>query len=641
MSGWSDMFKRGGQGGAKSNGRGSRKQGSTAMPAVRYATSPLLASKTPPWRIKFLTGAIGLAFAVLIGRAAWIQIIHTEFYQQQGANRYERRIELPASRGRILDRNGELLASSVPAPSLWAIPKDMDASPQDMRKLARLLDMSAPELKKRLAGSNNFVWLRRQVDEGVAQQVAALKLKGVHEIKESRRQYPEGEAAAHIVGFTNVEDKGQEGIELAYDRDLSGRDGQRHVIKDRLGRVVENVGDLVPAADGREIRLSIDAKIQANAYQRIRDAVAENKAKAGSVVVIDTLTGEVLALANFPSYSPGNRRNLTGAQLRNRALTDTFEPGSTMKPFVVSWALETGRVKPDTPIQTAPGRLTIAGSTISDSHAHGILTVAEVIQKSSNVGTVKMAMEMQPREMWELYTAVGMGQKPQIGFPGAVTGRLRPYKSWRPIEQATMSYGYGLSASLFQLAHAYTVFARDGELIPVTLMKRDVPGKDEPTVHTSNGTGGMGWSQAVAARSAELSGGLVPIKGTRVISAETAREMRDMLRMAAANGGTSPQAQTVGYSVGGKSGTAHKQEGKGYASNKYRSWFVGIAPIVKPRIVVAVMVDEPSNGKYFGGAVAGPVFSQIVQNTLPRLGVVPDLDVQTHIVAQPAVEESF
>ncbi len=644
MSGWSDMFKKSGQGGAKSNGRGSRKQGGTAMPAVRYATSPLLASKTPPWRIKFLTGAIGLAFAVLIGRAAWIQIIHTEFYQQQGANRYERRIELPASRGRILDRNGELLASSVPAPSLWAIPKDMDASPQELRKLARLLDMSAPELKKRLAGSNNFVWLRRQVDEGVAQQVAALKMKGVHEIKESRRQYPEGEAAAHVVGFTNVEDKGQEGIELAYDRDLSGRDGQRHVIKDRLGRVVENVGDLVPAADGREIRLSIDAKIQANAYQRIRDAVAENKAKAGSVVVIDTLTGEVLALANFPSYSPGNRRNLTGAQLRNRALTDTFEPGSTMKPFVVSWALETGRVKPDTPIQTAPGRLTIAGSTISDSHPHGVLTVSEVIQKSSNVGTVKMAMEMQPREMWELYTSVGMGQKPQIGFPGAVTGRLRPYKSWRPIEQATMSYGYGLSASLFQLAHAYTVFARDGELIPVTLMKRDTPAKDEPSVHTSNGmgnAGGMGWSQAVAARSAELSGGLLPTKGTRVLSPETAREMREMLRMAAGNGGTSPLAQTVGYSVGGKSGTAHKQEGKGYASNKYRSWFVGIAPIGKPRIVVAVMVDEPANGKYFGGAVAGPVFSQIVQNTLPRLGVVPDLDVQTHIVAQPAVEESF
>lgn len=638
MSGWRDMFSKD-KGGARSNGgRGSRKQGNTPMPAVRYATSPLLASKTPPWRIKFLTGAIGLAFAVLIGRAAWIQIIHTEFYQQQGANRYERRIELPANRGRILDRNGELLASSVPAPSLWAIPKDMDASQQDLRKLARLLDMTAPELKKRLGGSNNFVWLRRQVDEATAQQVAALKLKGVHEIKESRRQYPEGEAAAHVVGFTNVEDKGQEGIELAYDRDLSGRDGQRHVIKDRLGRVVENVGDLVPAADGREIRLSIDAKIQANAYQRIRDAVAAHKAKAGSVVVIDTLTGEVLALANFPSYSPGNRRNLTGAQLRNRALTDTFEPGSTMKPFIVSWALETRRVKPDTPIQTAPGRMTIAGSTISDSHAHGVLTVSEVIQKSSNVGTVKMAMEMAPREMWEIYTAVGMGQKPQIGFPGAVTGRLRPYKSWRPIEQATMSYGYGLSASLFQLAHAYTVFAHDGELIPLTLIKRDAPAAEEPTLHTSSG--GLGWSQAVAAKRAEAAD-LVPVKGTRVLSVETVREMREMLRMAAGNGGTSPLAQTVGYSVGGKSGTAHKQEGKGYASNKYRSWFVGLAPINKPRIVVAVMVDEPSNGKYFGGAVAGPVFSQIVQNTLPRLGVVPDLDVQTHIVAQPAVEESF
>ncbi|HET8870144.1 MAG TPA: penicillin-binding protein 2, partial [Aquabacterium sp.] len=443
-----------------------RRQAPGAMPTVRYATSPLLASRTPPWRVKFLIGMIGLGFAVLIGRAAWIQIIHNDFYLKQGASRYERRIELPAARGRITDRHGELLASSVPAPSLWAIPKDMDASDAELRKLAKLLAMPLSDLKKRLASNPNFVWLRRQVDDDVAQQVAALKIDGVYELRESKRQYPEGEAAAHVVGFTNIEDQGQEGIELAYQKQLAGHDGVRHVIKDRLGRVVESVGDLVPAEDGQPVNLSIDAKIQFYAYQCIRDAVAEHKAKAGSVVVLDALTGEVLALANVPSYTPADRRNLTGAQLRNRALTDTFEPGSTMKPLVVSIALETGRVKPSTIISTAPGRLTVDGSTITDSHPHGDLTVEEVIQKSSNVGTAKLALQMQPREMWDMFTAVGLGQKPQLGFPGVVTGRLRPYKSWRRIEQVTMSYGYGLSASLFQLAQAYTIFATDGTLTP-------------------------------------------------------------------------------------------------------------------------------------------------------------------------------
>lgn len=625
----------------------SRTQGATRMPAVRYATSPLLASRTPPWRIKFLTGAIGLGFAVLVGRAAWIQIVHNDFYQQQGSNRYERRIELPANRGRILDRHGELLASSVPAPSLWAIPKDLQASAQQRRELAKLLRMTPAELKKRLGSNPNFVWLRRQVDEDVAERVSALKIKGIYEIKESRRQYPEGEAAAHVVGFTNVEDKGQEGIELAYDRDLSGRDGERHVIKDRLGRVVENVGDLVPAADGREIRLSIDAKIQTSAYQRIRDAVLKHKAKAGSVVVLDAQTGEVLALANVPSYTPGDRRNLTGAQLRNRALTDTFEPGSTMKPLIVGWALETGLVKPSSIVPTAPGRLQIDGSTIRDSHPHGDLTVEEVIQKSSNVGTVKLAMQMQPREMWELFSAVGLGQKPQLGFPGVVTGRLRPYKSWRRIEQATMSYGYGLSASLFQLARVYTVFARDGELIPITMLKREPASEsphdaDQPRMPLAFKDA---LPQARAARSDRVTSAsgeqVVPVRGTRVLSVESARAVRKMLAMACSEGGTAPLAQTVGYSVGGKTGTAHKQEGKGYASNKYRSWFVGVAPVHNPRIVVAVMVDEPNNGAYYGGAVAAPVFSQVVQQTLNRLGVMPDLEVMPQITAMQGVEESF
>lgn len=631
-----------------------RRQGGTGMPTVRYATSPLLASRTPPWRVKFMIGGIGLGFAVLIGRAAWIQIVHNDFYLQQGASRYERRIELQANRGRILDRNGELLASSVPAPSLWAIPKDLDASPAELKQLARLLDMPAADLKKRLDSNPNFVWLRRKVEDNVAQQVAALKIKGVYELREARRQYPEGESAAHIVGFTNIEDEGQEGIELAYQKQLAGRDGSRHVIKDRLGRPVEAVGDTIPAVDGQSIRLSVDAKIQFYAYQRIRDAVIAHKAKAGSVVVLDAVAGEVLALANVPSYSPGDRRNLTGAQLRNRALTDTFEPGSTMKPIVVSLALDTKRVRPDTVISTAPGRLTIDGSTISDSHAHGDLTVEQVIQKSSNVGTAKMALQMQPREMWEIFTAVGLGQKPQIGFPGAVTGRLRPYKSWRRIEQVTMSYGYGLSASLFQLAQAYTIFATDGELIPMTMLKRDAAGEAvTPARKTAQGNADgprpvLAFKTAFRPGSDDDSamppplGEPVPVHGTRVISPETARAVRKMLNLVTLAGGTAPKAQALGYSVGGKTGTAHKVEGRGYSGNKYRAWFVGIAPISKPRIVVAVMVDEPSNGVYFGGDVAAPVFSQVVQQTLHRLGVVPDLEVQQQIQTNiPAEVESF
>ncbi|WP_290728806.1 penicillin-binding protein 2 [Aquabacterium sp.] len=618
------------------------------MPTMRYATSPLLASRTPMWRVKFLIGAIGLGFAVLIGRAAWIQIIHNEFFQQQGANRYERRIELQANRGRILDRHGELLASSVPAPSLWAIPKDVQASPQQVRELARLLKMPQADLQKRLKSNPNFVWLRRKVDDDMAQSVAELKIKGVHELREWKRQYPEGEAVAHVVGFTNIEDEGLEGIELAYQNQLAGRDGSRHVIKDRLGRAVESVGELVPAENGQAVQLTLDAKIQFYAYQSIRDAVKAHKAKAGSVVVLDAVRGEVLALANVPSYNPEDRRNLTGAQLRNRALTDTFEPGSTMKPITVALAMETRRVRPATVIATAPGRITIDGSTISDAHPHGDLTVTEVIQKSSNVGTAKIALQMQPREMWEMFSAVGLGKKPQLGFPGAVTGRLRPYKSWRRIEQVTMSYGYGLSSSLFQIAQAYSIFATDGELIPMTLIKRDQGEGERPTLTADEDAHRPTLAFKAAFRPEAVASHpvseteAVQVRGTRVISPETARAVRAMLQLSTGAGGTAPKAQAIGYSVGGKTGTAHKQEGRGYASNKYRSWFVGIAPISKPRIIVAVMVDEPGNGQYYGGLVAAPVFSQVVQQTLNRLGVLPDIEVQSQIIStEPGEVESF
>jgi cell division protein FtsI (penicillin-binding protein 3) len=574
--------------------------------SVLYTSSPLLASKTPVWRSKFIVAAIALGFVGLAGRAAWVQVFGNDFFQKQGEVRFARTLELPANRGRILDRNGLLLATSVPAPSIWAIPEDVDATPAQLAELARLLGMPLPELNRKLADEDKtFVWLKRQVDEPVAQQIAALNLKGVYQRKEYRRKYPEGEAAAHVVGFTNVEDKGQEGVELAFNSELSGRAGSRRVIKDRMGRVVEDVGDTVPAVPGRDLQLSIDSKVQFFAYQKLREAVQANKARAGSAVVLDAVTGELLALANYPSYVPDRRQNLTGAQLRNIALTDVFEPGSTMKPFTVGLALETGRVKPGTVIQTAPGRIQITGSTISDAHPHGPLTVEEVIQKSSNVGTVKIALQMQPREMWEMFSQAGFGQKPQLQFPGAATGRLRPYKTWKPIEQATMSYGYGLSASLFQMARSYTVFAHDGQIIPATLLKTDQPAA-----------------------------------GVQVISPETAAAIRKMLQMAAGPGGTGPKAQTLGYSVGGKSGTAHKQIGKAYATNKYRAWFTGMAPIDKPRIIVAVMIDEPSAGQYYGGAVAAPVFSEVVQQTLRMMGVQPDMAVKPQIVAKE-VEESF
>ena len=581
----------------------------SSVRGVNYATSPLLASKTPKWRSRFIVAAVGLCFAGLLGRAAYIQIIGPEFFQREGEKRYAHTLEVPATRGRIVDRGGQLLATSVPVPSVWVIPKDFQATAAQRAQLGTLLGMAPAELEARLgSGSASFAWLRRQVETETWTQIQALGIKGIYQSREYRRRYPEGESAAHVVGFTNLEDQGQEGIELAFQQQLQGHNGSRGVVKDRLGRVIEDIGTHIDPADGSDIALSVDAKVQFFAYQQIRDAVAQHKAKAGSVVVLDVQTGEVLALANFPSYDPGVRGRRGGEQLRNRALTDIFEPGSTMKPLVMALALETGRVKPETVLTTAPGSVVVSGIPIKDAHPHGALSAREVIQKSSNIGIVRVAMMMQPHELWELYSAVGYGQKPQISFPGAVTGRLRPFKTWRPIEQATMAYGYGLSASLLQMAHAYTSFARDGEVIPVSMLKQDHP-----------------------------------VSGIRVFSAETAQELRRMLQMAAGPGGTATKAQTIGYSVGGKSGTAHKQEGRGYASNKYRSWFVGMAPIDKPRIIVAVMVDEPTAGKYYGGDVAAPVFSQVVQQTLRMMNVAPDLEIKPNVVAKalPAEPESF
>ena len=574
--------------------------------SVQYSTNPLLASKTPIWRSQFIVACIALGFIGLVVRAVYVQVVGNAFFIKQGTVRFERQLDIPANRGRILDRNGLILASSVPMPSIWASPDEMDTNSPRLKELAVLLDMPLNELQKKVSDTKRrHVWLRRQIDDATGKKIKELGIHGINTTMEYKRMYPQGEAAAHVVGFTNVENTGQEGVELTFNTHLGGKNGTRRVIKNGQGQVIEGIGDLVPPEEGKDLQLSIDSKVQYFAYQRLREAVLQNKAAAGSVVVLDAQTGDVLALANYPSYNPDKRSNLNGAQLRNRALTDTFEPGSTMKPLIIGLAMEKGLVKPETLIDTAPGKVNMYGMTVTDAHPHGVLSVSEVIQKSSNIGTVKIAMKMPPKDMWDMYTQVGFGQKPQVPFPGAVAGRLRPYKSWRPMEQATMSYGYGLSTSLFQLAQAYTMFARDGEMVPTSLIKH----QDK-------------------------------LAGVRVISAEHASQVRNMLHLVTGAGGTAPKAQTMGYSVGGKTGTAHKLDGKSYADKKYRGFFVGMAPIEKPRIVVAVMIDEPSNGHYFGGDVAAPVFSQTVQQTLRMLEVQPDMAVKPQVVAK-AEAESF
>jgi cell division protein FtsI (penicillin-binding protein 3) len=553
--------------------------------------NPVLALRLPLWRSRMMLALVFIGFVALIARALYLQGWNNDFLQQKGESRYSRVIEVSANRGKITDRHGEILASSTPVRSVWAIPDDMKAaSAEQVKSLAQVLDMPLEELMRRLAQEDReFVYLKRQLPPDQADRVVQLNLPGVHQQREFRRFYPAGEVAAHVLGFTGVDETGQEGIELAFQSMLAGKAGSRRVIKDRRGNIIEDVASVTAPREGRDVALSIDSKIQYLAFSQLKAAVELHKAKAGGIIVLDVRTGEVLALANLPAYNPNNRGGLTGAQLRNRVLTDTFEPGSTIKPFTAALALDLAKVRPETVIQTAPGRFTIGSSTISDAHPHGALTVAEVIQKSSNVGTAKLAMQMDRQDMWDMFNKSGFGVQPQVQFPGAVAGKVRPAKTWRPIEQVTMSYGYGLSTSLLQLARAYTIFARDGDIAPVTFVRSDGP-----------------------------------VLGAPVISSTSARAVRTMLEMAAGPGGTAPRAQVMGYRVAGKTGTAHKLENGVYAEKKYRGSFVGFAPVSNPRIVVAVMIDEPGSGKYFGGEVAAPVFSAVVGGTLRQLGVAPD-----------------
>ena len=573
--------------------------------SLAYASSPLLASKTPPWRSRFLVVMVALCFLALLGRAVYVQIVASDFYLAQGERRFVHTYDVPASRGRIIDRNGLILATSVASNTVYLNLKQYSATPQQRRELLRLLGMSGTEFDERLDTRLTEVVLKRQLGDDAWRQIRALGVKGLRAEPGYTRSYPEGEAAAHVVGFTDIRERGQEGVELAFEKDLEGRDGQRGIMRDGVGRVIDDYIEAIDPEHGREIQLSIDTKVQFFAYQRVRDAVLEHKAKAGSAVVIDVVTGEVLALANYPSYQPAQRGSLNRGQFsdaaRNRALTDVFEPGSVMKPFVAAWALESRRVRPNTVINTSS--FSVGGKPIRDTHPHDAMTVAEIIQRSSNIGAARLAMQMEPRELWELYSNVGFGQRPQIEFPGAVSGRLRPYKNWKPVDQSRLAFGYGLSASLLQMARAYTVFARDGEIVPVTMLRQEQP-----------------------------------VQGVRVLSPQVARDVRKMLQLVTETGGTATRAQALGYSVGGKTGTAYAQDGADYAGNKYRAWFVGMAPMTQPRVVVAVMIDQPSVGGHFGGDVAAPVFSQVVQQTLRLLGVPPDLEVRRQIVAESVAQ---
>ncbi len=537
----------------------------------------------------------------MLTRAIYLQGIRNDFLRQKGESRYSRVIELSAHRGMIVDRNGQPLAISTPVESVWASPDDVEIGSGQLRELSEMLGIPPKEIRKRLGEEGrDFVYLQRQLPPDVAAKVVELKIPGIFLQREYRRYYPSGEVLAHVLGFTNADDNGQEGLELAYQSQLAGKPGSRRVIKDRLGRIVEDVESIKTPKPGQEIVLSIDSQIQYLAYREIKHAVEANKAKAGAVVVLDARTGEVLAMASVPSFNPNNREDLQAGLIRNRAVTDNYEPGSTLKPFTIAAALETGKYAPDTIIQTAPGTLTIGTATIHDAEKSGALTVSQVIQKSSNVGASKIALSMEPRVMWDMLHDCGFGMAPDSGFPGEASGRLRPYESWRPIEQATMSFGNGISVSLLQLARAYTIFTNGGMLMPVTFLKRDA----------------------------------LP-QGRRVISGKTAQEMSRILETVVQPDGTGPLAQVAGYRVAGKTGTAHKVEGNGYSAHRYIASFVGFAPASNPRLIVAVMVDEPSGGKYYGGEVSAPVFSSVMGGALQALGVPSDAP-QNNVAMSPA-----
>ena len=551
----------------------------------------MLVETIPPGRSRLLFCLFFLGVTAVVGKAFWLQCgIDTEFLQKQGEARYARTLSVPAQRGQIVDRNGVVLASTIPARSIWAVPDEaQDATETQIANLASVLNMAPEDITKRVVGKKkrSFVYIRRQLDTDTAERVRQMQIPGIYIGNEVRRNYPDGEISAHVVGFTDSDNNGREGVELADDSLLSGKAGSRRVIRDRLGRVGEDVW-VKEASAGNDVVLSIDSRLQFIAHNALKAAVERHDAKAGAVVVADVRTGEILAMSNWPTYDPNVRKSLRFENVRNRVLTDTFEPGSTMKPFAVAKALDLGIVRPDTLVQTAPGKLTIGDRTIGDTHNYGMITVSQVVAKSSNIGTSKIALEMQPQTLWDMYTALGFGISPKVGFPGAVAGRLKPAATWRPIEQATISYGHGVSVSLMQLVRAYTALARNGDVIDLTFRRTN--------------------REAL---------------GTQVFRPEVARQMRSMMMGTVAAGGTARRVSVEGYTVAGKTGTANKIENGEYV-NKYVASFVGMAPAGQPRIIVAVMIDEPTRGSHYGGTVAGPVFNEVAAGALRLIGVHPD-----------------
>jgi len=572
---------------------------------MNYATTPVQTTgqiALPAWRSRVLYVLLLAGLVTLLVRAVYLQGIDNNFLQQKGDARYGRVVAVNAHRGMITDRHGEPLAVSTPVESVWASPGDVEINSSQIAQLAQIVGLSAAEVKSKLSDtSREFVYLKRQLPPEQAAKVVKLAIPGVSLQREYRRYYPGGEVTSHLIGFTDVDDNGQEGMEFAQQAQLGGKAGSQQVIKDRRGYIVQDVASLRAPKEGGDVALSIDSKIQSLAFREIKQAVEKHNAKGGSIVVLDAKTGEVLALANWPSYNSNNRDKPGVSILRNHAVTDLFEPGSTMKPFTIATALEEGKIKPGTVINTAGGVLTINGRTIHDTHPERSLTVAQVIQKSSNVGTARIALSMPPETLWRGLSESGFGYLTGSEFPGEAPGKLREYKTWRPIEQATMSYGNGISVNLLQLARAYTVFANNGELMPITLLKQDTPEA-----------------------------------GVKVFSDTTAQSVRDMMETVVRPGGTAPLAQITGYRVAGKTGTAHKLENGKYVDH-YVASFVGMAPASNPRLIVAVMINDPGGREYYGGLVAAPVFSNVMGASLRMLSVPNDAPLDN--VMQPSAAD--
>ncbi|CAD5262818.1 MULTISPECIES: peptidoglycan D,D-transpeptidase FtsI family protein [Halomonadaceae] len=546
-------------------------------------------------RFMFILLAIGLASAILIGRITLLQVIDRPFLQSQGDARTLRHETIPAHRGMITDRNGEPLAISTPVVTLWANPQELPDDAIQRVMLAQALGMTLGDFEARVArfSEHEFMYLRRQMTPAAAQQILNLRTPGVYPQREYKRYYPAGEVAAQLLGVTNVDDVGQEGLELAYQPYLAGRPGQRRVIKDRRGRLVRELGVIDEAQPGGELTLSIDQRIQYMAYRELRAAVAENEADGGVLVMMDARTGEVLAMANLPSYNPNNRAGLDPRGLRNQALVDVFEPGSVMKPLAMAAVLESGVVDRDAVVDTSPGWMRLDQFTIRDFRNYGELDLAGILEHSSNVGMSRLALRLSDTAIWEKYNQLGLGQAPGTGFPGESTGSLPAPVRWSRSERATLSYGYGLSVSAVQLASAYTALANDGVRLPPSLLRLSEPPQGIPAIEPT------------------VANDLLRILETSV---------------AAYTGGR--RARVEGYRVGGKTGTVRKIGQQGYTTDAYRSVFAGIAPISDPRIVTVVMIDHPKAGEFYGGAVAAPVFSSVTGNALRLLDVPPDHEAE-------------